>query len=53
MMYNTVINTGSYTFHCRYSLIDHFVSSGKLALLNGLFSILTEDDNLSDHYAIL
>ena len=50
-------STGSYTFHndraSRYSLIDHFVPSEKLVLLNGLFRILTEDDNLCDHYAIL
>jgi len=45
------------TFHndtaSRYSLLDHFVSSDKLVPPNGLFRILTEDDNLSDHYAIL
>ena len=50
-------STGSYTFHndtaSKYSLIDHFMSSVNLVPPNGLVSILMEDDNLSDHYAIL
>ena len=49
-------STGSYTFHNdtagKYSLIDHFISSVTLVPLNGVVSILVEDDNLSDHFAI-
>ena len=51
------VSTGSYTFHNdvanRYSLIDHFVASAELVPPSHGVNILTDDDNLSDHYAIL
>ena len=51
------ISVNSYTFHNdsanRYSLIDHFLCSTDLITSHDKVSILIDESNLSDHYAIL